>query len=361
MSAPQAPPTIKTMHLEETRANNSDRNLMLSPTESSSSKECQDSFEGVQYDNGFVPGQQKYRFETIGKIREISGAVVNHPHVQKAVIVLICINAIMMGIATFSFVWANPAVNRTFETVDMVFLVIFTIELAMQVLYHGFRLFLDGWLVFDFLVIAISWGFSSMQIIRSFRILRALRLLTRIESMKELVAALLSTMPRMAAITALMSLIFYIFAVMFTQLFKNLPLEEAYFVSLDATLFTLFQMMTLDWASIARECMQYYTWAWFPFVAFIMISSFIVFNLIIAVICDAVSLIGGHGDDEAEEHHQNELKIMEMERQVQTLARQVMTMSKTQEQMHHSMEVLVRQLEITKMRKQGLQRGRILQ
>jgi hypothetical protein len=303
-------------------------------------------------DNGYVPGKKKYRFAAIGKVRESSGAIVNNSHVQQGIILLIVINAIMMGIATFEFVWGDPAVNHAFEIVDTVLLVIFTIEVAMQMTYHGFSLFLDGWLVFDLIVIVISWSFSQMQIIRSFRILRALRLLTRVESMRDLVAALLSTMPRMTAITALMSLVFYIFAVMFTQLFKDLPLEDSYFVSLDATLFTLFQIMTLDWAGIARECMEYYTWAWLPFIAFIMISSFIVFNLIIAVICDAVSLIGDHTkeDEEAEAARQEQQKALEMEQQVRTLSRQVFNMARTQQQMEHSMQFLVRQLEVTKMR-----------
>ena len=47
----------------------------------------------------------------------------------------------------------------------------------------------------------------------------------------------------------------------------------------------------MEWADIAREVMAQRSWAWFPFLAYIMITGFMVFNLIIAVICDAVSII----------------------------------------------------------------------
>jgi hypothetical protein len=84
----------------------------------------------------------------------------------------------------------------------------------------------------------------------------------------------------MCAIGILLFLVSYIFAVMFTQLFKNLYAEgltsEDYFSRMDYTFFTLFQIMTLDsWADIAREVMAVYSWAWLPFISFVIITGFI--------------------------------------------------------------------------------------
>lgn len=70
---------------------------------------------------------------------------------------------------------------------------------------------MDGWLVFDLVIVVLSWSLESLQIIRAFRIFRALRIITRIETMRNLVAALFDIMPRLGAITALLLLIFYIF------------------------------------------------------------------------------------------------------------------------------------------------------
>ena len=230
------------------------------------------------------------------KLRLLCGDIVNHPKVTIFIIVLIVVNAIMMGVATFDFVTENPAVDAAFEKTDLAFLIIFTIELGMQFIYRGYTLFTDGWLVFDFLIVVLSWSFASLQIIRAFRIFRALRIITRIETMRNLVAALFDIMPRLGAITALLLLIFYIFAVLFTQLFGELELSGEYFNRLDYSLLTLFVMMTMEWADVARECMAQIWWAWAPFVAFIMITGFIVFNLIIAVVCDAVAVIENKED-----------------------------------------------------------------
>lgn len=109
----------------------------------------------------------------------------------------------------------------------------------------------------------------------------------------------------MFAIGILLMLVSYIFAVMFTQLFKHLYedgyTDEDYFGRIDKTFFTLFQIMTLDnWADIARQVMDVYAWAWLPFIVFVIATGFVVVNLIIAVICDAISAL--HDDDKAKLH-----------------------------------------------------------
>ena len=235
-------------------------------------------------------------FRAVQQCRKFCGACVNNERVQLGVIVLIAINALTMGITTFNVVSESIAVSHAFDIVDTVFLSIFTLELAMQLIYHGLHLFLDGWLLFDFLIIIMSWSFASIQIIRAFRIFRALRLVTRMKVMKNLVEALFGVMPRMAAIGLLLLLIFYIFAVMFTQLFGTLYADgettDNYFGRLDLSFFTLFQIMTLDdFSTVSRELMTARSWSWFPLLAFVIISSFVVVNLIIAVLCDAIAAL----------------------------------------------------------------------
>ena len=133
------------------------------------------------------PSKLRQGMDIVNQIRYRCGAIVNNENVQFFIVILIAINAIMMGVGTFDFVTENPQVEQAFETTDKVFLILFTIELCMQFIFHGWRLLLDGWLVFDLIVIAMSWSFQQVQIIRAFRIFRALRLITRIEVMKNLV------------------------------------------------------------------------------------------------------------------------------------------------------------------------------
>jgi hypothetical protein len=185
----------------------------------------------------------------IKKLRDLCGEVVNHEKVQLLIIALIIVNAIMMGIATFDFVAKNKQRRMAFERTDNIFLIIFTIESGMQLIYHGWRLFLDAWLFFDISIIIISWSMSHMQIIRAFRVFRAFRLITRLKSLKNLVMALFSVAPSVGAIMSLLVLIMYIYAVLCTVLFKDFYsrgiTEEDYFSRLDTSLFTLFQMITL--------------------------------------------------------------------------------------------------------------------
>lgn len=243
-------------------------------------------------------------------LRQFSGKLVTNYYVQMSVIFLIVLNAIFMGIGTFDFIMDDPDMESLFERIDKAFLIIFTIELGFQIIYNGVRIFLDGWLFFDFAVVMISWASdfmdgANLQVMRAFRIFRAFRLVTRVKTMKGLVTALIDTLPNMSAVIFLLAIIDYIFAVMFTSLYKRLDEKEFdeemnhYFSTLTESLFTLFQLMTFDgWSDICREIMEFQPLAWIPFVTFIVITGFVAMNLVIAVICDAVSHLEEHDEEE---------------------------------------------------------------
>ena len=97
------------------------------------------------------------------------------------------------------------------------------------------------------------------------------------------------------------ALVMYVFGVMCTELFGEIDYtdlfyedklgEYDYFSRLDKTIFTLFVMVTLDWAKVTRATMREYSWAWAIFSTFVTFSSFVLYNLIIAVVCDAVKMV----------------------------------------------------------------------
>ncbi|KAL7537538.1 hypothetical protein ACHAWF_005792 [Thalassiosira exigua] len=212
----------------------------------------------------------------IQRVRSFTGRIVNDKRVQNVILLLIVINAILMGVATFSFVKMNHDILRKFEVTDQIFLILFTIESSMQIVYHGWALLKDGFLVFDLLIVVLSWALEGAQVFRAFRIFRAMRLITRISTMRNLVTALLSVTRKMVAIIMLLLLIFYIFSVMFTELFKDMYeeglVEEHYFSTIYESMLTLFQMMTLDeWGGILYQIQLIYSWAWVPFVIFLLL------------------------------------------------------------------------------------------
>jgi len=213
---------------------------------------------------------------------------------QRTVIVMILLNSISIALSTMDWVANYPERQLIFSIVNVVFLICFTLELLLRFLYAGPKFFVDGWCVFDLMVISASWFVYALLALRTFRIVRSLRLATRVKDLQYMVKALLASVPKMLCICFLLCLQFYTFTIVFTDLFKDAYKDgytsQDYFGRLDTTCFTLFQIMTLDsWGTITKEVMQAYQWAWFPFVLFIMSSTFFFLNLIIAVICEAVS------------------------------------------------------------------------
>jgi len=250
----------------------------------------------------FEPPKKTFLQRIVGVVnlfRMLCGAIVENSLFQYLILFLIIVNSLMMAIGTYTWVTENPNRQSLFSQADQVFLIIFTVELCLQFGYHGFSMFSDGWLVFDFTTIVLSWAFQNFQVIRAFRVFRALRLITRIKVLKNLVLAIGNVLPSMGAIFALLVLFLYIFAVMFTSLFDGLleGMEEPYFETLGRSLFTLFQMLTLDWIEITREIIEEEAWAKYPIVIFVLISGFIVYNLFVAVLCDAIFVLNEEKED----------------------------------------------------------------
>jgi hypothetical protein len=159
-----------------------------------------------------------------------------------------------------------------------------------------------SWLIFDALVVIMSWAFASVSIIRAFRILRALRLIAKIKSMRSVILALTRVLPKMVMVGFLLIIIFLVFGIMFTELFgdlyKNGYTEFDYYGRIDLTLLTLFQIMTFDnFGEMAREVMDKYPLAWIPLILFAIITGFVIVNLIIAIICESLAGMDDTGID----------------------------------------------------------------
>jgi hypothetical protein len=295
-------------------------------------------------DSNEIRGKQEFNFLTmkdfhkrwsLHELRASIGTLLNSSRFQFLIVILIIVNSILMGIATYDFVQENPDASNTFEAFDKVFLIIFTIELTMQFIYRGIKLFLDGWLVFDFLIILLSWSLDSLQVVRTFRVFRALRLVTRVKVLKNLVSALFSVGPRISVIFCLLVLIFYIYAVMCTFLFKDLfprgLTDLDYFSRLDRSVWTLLVMMTLEWGDVSRQVIDVYPWAWPIFVSFIMITSFIAYNLIVAVVCDSVSIIEKQSKEDENFENESEVELQDdQHHKISKLQNLVLEMTKKQ-------------------------------
>ena len=221
-------------------------------------------------------------------LRTLLNNFVEHQVFQRSIMALIIINAIILGLETSPEVMAVFAPQ--FHIFDKVVIVVFCIELALRIYAKGTRFFFDPWGIFDLIVVVITLLPSSeaLSVLRALRVLRVFRLVSAIPRLRRIVAALLHAVPGVGAVMALLMLVFYVFSVITTKVFgENFP---NWFGSLGESMFTLFQIMTLEsWSmGIVRPVMEMHPWAWILFLTFIILSSFTVLNLFIAIIIDSM-------------------------------------------------------------------------
>lgn len=226
----------------------------------------------------------------LGEFRFACGKFINHPYSEHFITFIIFCNTVTLILSTFDFVQDDKKIKAVVDILDYVFLGIFSVESALQLIYHDIKILKNRWLAFDLVLVLSSWVFQTFTVLRCLRIFK---IASKFEALQRLITALLDVIPNITAIFSLLLLVFYIFAVMFTQLFKpySSQLDLDYFSRLDKTLFSLFQFMTMDWQEAARDCSRFISWAPLLFVLFEIVSGFIVFNLIVAVLCEALGLL----------------------------------------------------------------------
>ncbi len=204
--------------------------------------------------------------------------------IQNFVVLVILLNAAVMGLETSKDLMSSY--GGLLKAIDKACLLIFVLELALKFIAYQGRFFRSSWNMFDLIVVlvALTPGSGPWAVLRTLRVLRVLRLLTVIPSLRKVVTAFLHSIPGLAGVAAVMSIFFYTMAVLATNVFgKEFP---QWFGSLGSSLYTLFQVMTLEsWSmGIVRPVMEVKPWAWAFFVPFIVIATFTILNLFIGII-----------------------------------------------------------------------------
>ncbi len=225
-----------------------------------------------------------------GRMSDISSwchRIVNFPLFSRFITILILINAVIIGLETYPGIYDQY--TSAFHLIDLIVLWIFTIEITLKLLatrptLHYFK---DGWNIFDFIIVGSGHLFIGNQFLTVLRILRVLRIfrtISVIPSLRRLVNALLLTLPSLGTIMILMMIVFYIYSVIGTVLYRDVAPD--YFGTLQHSALTLFQMVTLEsWASgVMRPVMEQAPYSWIYFVTFILLGTFIVLNLFVGAI-----------------------------------------------------------------------------
>jgi len=162
--------------------------------------------------------------------------------------------------------------------------------------------FKDGWNIFDLIVIALcllplNGHFAA--VIRLVRVLRVLRVIRAFPRLRIIVSALLKGMSSMAYIALLLTVLFYIYAVVGVFMFGKA--DALHFGSIPSAFLTLFQIVTLEgWVDVMRVQLDAGQSIAAPiyFVSFIVLGTMIVLNLFIGTIVGSMT--------EAQEEHKDE-------------------------------------------------------
>jgi voltage-gated sodium channel len=222
------------------------------------------------------------------KFRARLRAILEDRRFETAIAALIIVNAVTLGLETSPAIMA--AAGPILIAIDHALLAVFVVELVARLFALGPSFFRSGWNWFDFIIIVVSLlpATAGASVLRALRILRVLRLITVIPSLKRVVGAMISALPGMGSIVLLLLLVFYVGSVMATKLFG--ATEQEAFGDLGRSLYTLFQLMTLDgWSGeIVKPVLANHPYAMLFFVPFILFSAFVVLNLFIGVVVGAM-------------------------------------------------------------------------
>lgn len=222
----------------------------------------------------------------------------------------VIIGVILLNAATLALETAEQTVGGympMLRVIDNVCLGIFVVELLTKLAVYRLNFFKSGWNWFDLIVVGLSLvpAAESLSALRALRILRVLRIVSIIPSLRRVVEAGIRALPGMGSIVLVLVLLFVIGAVVATKLYGDT--FPQYFGTLGDSLFSLFTVMTLEgWPDLAREVMQVHPNAWAFFIPFLVITAFMVLNLFIGVIVNAME----------ETAQEEELKLEGVEREL---------------------------------------------
>jgi len=217
------------------------------------------------------------------------------------------------------------------ENVNIVFNIIYTIELFIKLTAFGATYFSDGWNNFDLVIVVAAWlgliansipGLdigSLTTVIRSFRISRIFKIIKKYKNLRILFYTFIGAIPQLTNVGGLLFLLLFLYSVLGVYLFAEVQLQDslnihANFQTFGNALITLFRMSTGEsWnmimydcaraRSITFDCKAKQTYeemqsdgvqgcgspgkAYTFFISFMVVVSFIFLNLFIAIILES--------------------------------------------------------------------------
>lgn len=209
---------------------------------------------------------------------------------QGAVIFIIILSALAIGAKTYDL---PPLVEQSLIALDKGVTLFFLAEILLRfaVCPDKKRFFLDGWNVFDTIVVIGSLvpidDSEAVLLGRLLRVFRVLRLVSVIPELRFLINSLLKAMPRMGYIALLMFIIFYIYGAAGSLFFA--AIDDKLWGDVAISMLTLFRVATFeDWTDIMYATMAVYPLSWVYYLTFIFLTAFVFLNMMIGSILEVM-------------------------------------------------------------------------
>lgn len=211
--------------------------------------------------------------------------------VQHFIVGIIILNSIVLGMLAQKDI--SSEMSTMLENIDVICMCIFCTELLVKLFVYKKSFFFDVWNLFDLVVIIPSILFTAgyFSVLRAFRIFKILKFISMFPALRIIVKTIFATIPSITWISTLLLLIFYIFAVIGNNLFATD--FDSNFGSLSSSMFSLFQIMTLDgWVDqIAGPVIERYPASWIYFISFIVLTAVIILNVFVGMIVESITHI----------------------------------------------------------------------
>uniref|UniRef100_A0A2K6QH91 Voltage-dependent P/Q-type calcium channel subunit alpha n=1 Tax=Rhinopithecus roxellana TaxID=61622 RepID=A0A2K6QH91_RHIRO len=266
------------------------------------------------------------------------------PPFEYTIMAMIALNTIVL---MMKFYGASVAYENALRVFNIVFTSLFSLECVLKVMAFGIlNYFRDAWNIFDFvtvlgsitdiLVTEFGNNFINLSFLRLFRAARLIKLLRQGYTIRILLWTFVQSFKALPYVCLLIAMLFFIYAIIGMQVFGNIGIdvededsdEDEFQITEHNNFRTFFQALMLlfrsatgeAWHNImlsclsgkpcdknsgiqSRECGNEF--AYFYFVSFIFLCSFLMLNLFVAVIMDNFeyltrdsSILGPHHLDE---------------------------------------------------------------
>ena len=251
-------------------------------------------------------------------MREKIRSLVESSLFERFILIVILLNTIDLGLETSPYLIEHYGL--ALEVANIVFIAIYLVEMLLKLYAWRGAYFKNGWNIFDFCIVLVSLmptagvfsGVRIVRILRVLRTLRALRLVSGIKQLRKIVQAVISSLPGIGWTGVLMLLVYYVYAIIGIHLFREAAPEL--FGGFPESFVTLFSLTTMEgWQDTVFPFTEANPWNWLYFLTFLVISSFILLNLVVGIVVDNIDEMSRIDAAEAQKQSPHSELLSEMQ------------------------------------------------